>query len=131
MIINILEHSERCSNHGLEQFHLPIQRFTRYAKVDRVKRLIYSLSPESAFLAAFFLLFLFFLEPVDLDRGRSRILRISSSSIFLSDLTLVKSGAAGAVSLVIPFLVIATYRSVKRKQDYGRKGSGGSSDARL
>jgi hypothetical protein len=34
-------------------------------------------------------------------------LRISSSSIFLSDLTLLRSKAGGAPSLVMPFLVIA------------------------
>lgn len=60
----------------------------------------------SSFLA-FFFLFLLALEPVDLAKGRSRILRISSSSIFLSVLNLDKSGSAGPASLVMPFLVMA------------------------
>lgn len=65
--------------------------------------------PASAFLAGFLLFFLFFLflEPVDLASGRSRILRISSSSIFLSVLNLDRSGWFGAASRVMPFLVIA------------------------
>lgn len=50
---------------------------------------IYS-SPDS--FLAFFFLFLLALEPVDLAKGRSRILRISSSSIFLSVLNLDRSG---------------------------------------
>lgn len=60
----------------------------------------------SSFLA-FFFLFLLVLEPVDLAKGRSRILRISSSSIFLSVWNLDKSGWAGPASLVMPFLVMA------------------------
>lgn len=67
-----------------------------------------SASPAAAFLAGFFFfLFLFLLLVVFLDRGCSRILRISSSSIFLSDLTLLRSRAGGAPSLVMPFLVMA------------------------
>lgn len=62
---------------------------------------------SSSFLATFFFFFLFFFAPVDLDRGCSRIFRISSSSIFLSDLTFARSRAGGAASLVKPFLVIA------------------------
>jgi hypothetical protein len=45
--------------------------------------------------------------PLFLARGSSRILRISSSSILLSVLNLVKSQAEGPPSLVMPFLVIA------------------------
>lgn len=75
---------------------------------------IYSSSLDSSssswavFLAGFFF-FLFFLPfaPVDLAIGRSRIFRISSSSIFLSDLILERSRVGGAASLVMPFFVIA------------------------
>ena len=49
----------------------------------------------------------FFFLPLFLARGSSRILRISSSSILLSVLNLVKSQAEGPPSLVMPFLVIA------------------------
>lgn len=65
------------------------------------RRCVYS-SPS-----AFFFLFLFFL-PVLRDRGCSRILRISSSTIFLSDFTLARSKAGGAPTLERPFLVMAT-----------------------
>ena len=66
-------------------------------------------SSASAFFAGFFFfLFFLFLDPVDLAKGRSRILRISSSSIFLSDLYWDRSSGAAAASLVRPFLVIAT-----------------------
>ena len=69
---------------------------------------IYSSWAPSAFLAAaFFFLFLLVLLPVERAKGRSRILRISSSSIFLSVWYLERSGALGAARRVIPFLVMA------------------------
>lgn len=69
----------------------------------------YSFLPSpSPFCAVFFLFFLVFLDPVDLDSGVSRIFKISSSSIFLSVLNLDKSGGLAAAILVMPFLVIAT-----------------------
>lgn len=49
----------------------------------------------------------FFFLPLFLERGCSRILRISSSVIFLSVLNLVKSQAGGAPTFVMPFLVMA------------------------
>jgi hypothetical protein len=51
-------------------------------------------SPAAAFLAGFFFFFLFFLVEA-FPMGCSRILRISSSSIFLSDLTFSRSRAGG------------------------------------
>lgn len=54
-----------------------------------------------------FFLGLFFLVPVERARGCSRILRISSSSIFLSDLIFSRSTGLAAASLVRPFLVMA------------------------
>lgn len=68
---------------------------------------IYSSWAPSAFLAAFFFLFLLVLLPVERAKGRSRSLRISSSSIFLSVWYLERSGALGAARRVIPFLVMA------------------------
>lgn len=65
-----------------------------------------SLAAAAAFLAGFFF-FLFLLLPVFLDSGCSRILRISSSVIFLSVWYLLRSRAGGPPSLVIPFLVMA------------------------
>jgi hypothetical protein len=64
---------------------------------------IYSSPP-----VAFFFLFLFFLLPVERAIGCSRIFRISSSSIFLSDLNCSRL-TLGAASLVIPFLVMAAW----------------------
>lgn len=64
----------------------------------------------AAFLAGFFFLLLFFL-PVFLDRGCSRILSTSSSVIFLSVLNLLRSGAGGPPSLVMPFLVMTVRAS--------------------
>lgn len=64
---------------------------------------IYSSPPV---VLVFFLL-LFFLLPVERVRGCSRILRISSSSSFLSDLICSRSTGLGAASLVRPFLVMA------------------------
>jgi hypothetical protein len=61
-------------------------------------------SVVSALVAVFFFLFLFF---DSLAMGCSRILRISSSVIFLSVLNLVRSGVGGALRRVIPFLVTA------------------------
>lgn len=64
------------------------------------------------FLAVFFFFFLFFpLAPVDRARGFSRISRISSSVIFLSDRTLSRSRGGGAASFVRPFFVIAVRQS--------------------
>jgi hypothetical protein len=66
----------------------------------------------AAFLAGFFFFFLFLLfDPEDLARGRSKIFSTSSSSIFLSDLTLLRSSGGGAASLVRPFLVMAIVMS--------------------
>lgn len=71
-----------------------------------------SSSAAAAFFAGFFFFFLFLLfDPVDFDSGCSRIFKISSSSIFLSDLTASKSRAGGAANRVMPFLVIATSKS--------------------
>lgn len=64
----------------------------------------------AAFLAGFFFFLLFFFLPVFLAMGCSRILRISSSSIFLSVLYLLRSSAGAAPSLVMPFLVMAIHR---------------------
>jgi hypothetical protein len=47
---------------------------------------------------------------VDLLVGRSRIFKISSSSIFLSDLTESRSKEGGAARRVRPFFVIAVER---------------------
>ena len=69
-----------------------------------------SLSSFVAFLAGFFF-FLFLPFPVFLERGCSRILRTSSSSICLSVLYLVKSSGGGPPSLVMPFFVIAAHLS--------------------
>ena len=70
-----------------------------------------SSSAASAFLAGFFFFFLFLLLlPVERARGCSRILRISSSVIFLSVLNCDRSGAGAAANLVRPFLVIAVSR---------------------
>ncbi|KAL6891423.1 hypothetical protein HDV57DRAFT_297311 [Trichoderma longibrachiatum] len=63
-----------------------------------------SVAPSA--LAAFFLGLLFFF-PVFLARGCSRILRISSSVIFLSVWNLLRSSSGAAPSLVMPFLVMA------------------------
>lgn len=62
---------------------------------------------SSPAVVVFFFLLLLFLLPVERARGCSRILRISSSSIFLSDLYSSRSMGAGAASLVRPFLVMA------------------------
>src|SRR4051812_2543299 len=70
-----------------------------------------SASASPSFLAGFFFLLLFFLLPVFRDRGCSRILRISSSSIFLSDSYLLMSRGGGPPSLVMPFLVMARNKS--------------------
>ena len=62
----------------------------------------------AAFLAGFFFFFLFLLfAPVDRAAGCSKIFKISSSWIFLSDFTFSRSKGGGAASLVMPFLVIA------------------------
>jgi hypothetical protein len=61
----------------------------------------------AAFLAGFFFFLFLFLGLASFDRGCSRILRISSSVIFLSVLNLDRSGAGGAASFCIPFLVMA------------------------
>jgi len=66
---------------------------------------IYASVVSACLVAVFFFLFLFF---DSLARGCSRILRISSSVIFLSVLNLVRSGVGGALKRVIPFLVTAT-----------------------
>ena len=67
-----------------------------------------SSSSLSIFFAGFFLFLDFFFPPVDFDIGRSKIFRIPSSVIFLSDFTLSRYGDGGAASRVIPFLVIAS-----------------------
>jgi hypothetical protein len=65
-------------------------------------------SAAATFLAGFFFFFLFLLfAPVDFANGLSRILRTSSSSIFLSDLTFSRSSGGGAASRMIPFFVMA------------------------
>lgn len=75
-----------------------------------------SLSSLAAFLVAFFF-FLFLDLPAFLDNGCSRILRISSSLIFLSDLTLLKSSGGGPPSLVMPFFVMAAHRLAKYQRN--------------
>ena len=68
-----------------------------------------SSSSAAGFFAGFFFFFLFLLfVPVALDIGLSRICKISSSSIFLSDLIESKSNGGGAARRVMPFFVIAT-----------------------
>lgn len=69
-----------------------------------------SASPAAAaaFLAGFFFLLLV-LALTSLASGCLRISRISSSVIFLSDLSVDKSGVGGPASFWIPFLVMATY----------------------
>lgn len=68
-------------------------------------------SPSSSllsFLAGFFFFFLFLdFAPVAFPMGCSRILRISSSVIFLSDFSFSRGGLIGAARRVIPFLVMA------------------------
>ena len=70
-----------------------------------------SSSFSTAFLAGFFFFFLFLLfELVALAIGCSRILRISSSTIFLSDFHFARSGVGAADNRVRPFFVIARYK---------------------
>lgn len=72
----------------------------------------------------FFFFFLFLpLEPVDLANGCSRIFKISSSSIFLSDLNLERSRVGGAASLVIPFFVMAVRVVSRGKNNSSRMTS--------
>jgi len=69
-----------------------------------------SSSPSSGLAAAFlafFFFFLFLFLPAFFESGCSRILRISSSSIFLSVLNLLRSQAGGPPIRVMPFLVMA------------------------
>lgn len=61
----------------------------------------------AAFLAGFFFFLFLLLEPVFLASGCSRILRISSSVIFLSVLHFATSRVRGALRRVRPFLVMA------------------------
>src|ERR1700759_3967515 len=63
------------------------------------------LSSSPDFFAAFFFFFLFL--PEFLESGCSRIFKISSSVIFLSDLYCAGSTVGGAAKRVNPFLVIA------------------------
>lgn len=73
-----------------------------------------SSAAAAAFFAGFFFFFLFlFFAPVDFEIGCSRIFKISSSSIFLSDLTASKSNGGGAANRVMPFFVTALHRSAK------------------
>lgn len=67
--------------------------------------LLSSSSAAAAFLAGFFFLLAFFFT--SFASGCSRILRISSSVIFLSLLILDRSSAGGAAIFCRPFLVIA------------------------
>jgi hypothetical protein len=71
-----------------------------------------SSSPAAALVAVFFFFFLglFALGAEALLIGCSRILRISSSVIFLSVFSVDKAGSGGPTRRVIPFLVIATPR---------------------
>jgi hypothetical protein len=70
--------------------------------------LLSSSSPAAAaFLAGFFFFLFLFLGLLSLASGCSRILRISSSVIFLSLLILLRSGAGGAAIFWRPFLVMA------------------------
>ena len=75
-----------------------------------------SSSSATVFLAGFFFFFLFLepLAPVDLDRGFSRIERISSSVIFLSVSKLETFKEGGAANLISPFLVIASHSVSQR-----------------
>lgn len=66
-----------------------------------------SSSSADAFLAGFFFFLVLFLGLVSLARGSSRILRTSSSVIFLSVLNCDRSGVGGAASFCRPFLVMA------------------------
>lgn len=61
----------------------------------------------AGFLLFFFFGFFFFLSPTGFDSGNSRILRTSSSVIFLSLLTFSRSGDGGAANFCRPFFVIA------------------------
>ncbi len=72
-----------------------------------------SSSSSVAFFASFFFFFLFLpFAPVDLAKGCSRILRISSSVIFFSVLYCSKFGAGGAPKRTIPFFVMAGFISL-------------------
>ena len=80
-----------------------------------------SWAAAAAFLAGFFFFLLLLFFPVFLDSGCSKIFRISSSVIFLSELTLPRSKAGAAASLVMPFLVMAVFESVldlPRRSDF-------------
>ena len=66
-----------------------------------------SSSPAAGFFAGFFFFLDLLFAPEDLEIGCSKILRISSSTIFLSVFNLVLSISGGALSRVIPFLVTA------------------------
>jgi hypothetical protein len=62
----------------------------------------------AAFLAGFFFFFLFLLfGAVGLVSGRSRISSTSLSSIFFSDVTVLRSNGGGAAKRMRPFLVMA------------------------
>ena len=66
-----------------------------------------SSAAAAAFLAGFFFFFLFLFLDVVLPIGCSRILRISSSVIFLSVLYLETSSGGGLARRCAPFLVMA------------------------
>lgn len=81
-----------------------------------------SSSSAAAFLAVFFFFFRFLFLVEVLPIGCSRILRTSSSVIFLSVLYLERSGDGGAAILVMPFLVTAIEELVRLLIDLERKG---------
>lgn len=74
--------------------------------------------------------FFLFLGLASFARGCSKILRTSSSVIFLSVLNFVRSGAGGAASFWTPFFVMAGEKSASEgKQSRSQRTNGGQQSA--
>jgi hypothetical protein len=112
--------TRRCHTHGILNERALMQHITvmadggqPHSSSESSSSLSSSSSSSACLVGVAFLVFFFFFLFFDLAllgfaRGNSRILRISSSVIFLSVFNLSRSGFGGAANRWRPFLVMAT-----------------------